>query len=358
MVCIAAFIILVILSLSLPVVRLFSKPAADTIWRNLTAAWQCVGRRVTLKACDTSFKEDIEHSILRRVIRKNPKLVKPTKIAIEVVSVLIIVITIWSLLVVVKSGLSLYVYGTCNVSRPSACSLDQTQACSIDSINKGGLVRTWFNEWGDLFAALPARVRTWNASDFIPSGGVSYAAVFTNEESKNLPVAIDIFDPGCIVCKQSFENQMASGFLESHRVYVIPYSIKTVDGYKFKNSRLTAQYIEATRGHSRAINEWVIIKNLFTTKYQTSTGDTMDYQQAFNLLFTSEQAEQAILEWLRTAGADEAMIRDVSERANSDEIAARIEENHRLVDKDIRTKHIPTMIYDRRRHDGLFEKNH
>ena len=356
MVCIAAFILLALLSLSLPVLRVFNKSAADTIWHSLTAAWQCVGRRVTFRACVTSFKEDIEHSILRRVVRKNPKFVKPAKIAIEVVSALIIIVTIWSLLVVVKSGLSLYVYGTCNVSQPSACSLDQTQACSIDSVSEDGPVRTWFNEWGDLFAALPARMRAWNASEFIPQGGMSYIAAFGDEKSEDLPVAIDIFDPGCIICKQSFENQLSSGFIENRRVYVIPYSIKAVDGYKFKNSRLTAQYIEAVRGRSRTINEWVIIKNLFTTKYKTPAGDMMDYQQAFNLLFTAEQAELAIQGWLRAAGADDATIRAIAERAHSDEITARIDENHRLVDNDIRTKHIPTMIYDGKRHDGLFEK--
>ena len=33
MVCVAAFIILAVSVLSLPLVRLFNKPAADTIWR-------------------------------------------------------------------------------------------------------------------------------------------------------------------------------------------------------------------------------------------------------------------------------------------------------------------------------------
>ncbi len=353
MVCIAAFIVLVFLSLSLPVVRLFNRSLAETIWQSLTAAWRCVGRRVTFRVCDTTFKQDIEHTILRRVIRKNPALVTPVRVAIEVISVIIVVVTVWSLLAVVKSGLSLYVYGTCDVQKPSACALSQTEACSIDNVGDTNPITAWFTEWGDLFTALPGRMTSWDAAAYIPKNAVSSSDVFAPASaSEGLPVAVDIFDPGCIVCKQSFEAQLSTGFLASHRVYLMPYSIKTADGYKFKHSRLVAQYVEAVRGHGKQLNEWVLIKRLFTEK---APGSYLDYQQAFNSVFSAAEAEATLLGWLKDAGAHGAALEAIQRRAHSPEIEARLEENHRIVDQDIRTKYIPTMLYDGRRHEGLFK---
>lgn len=353
MVCIAAFIVLVILAASLPILRLFNAPTAESIWKNLKRAWGCVGRRITLRPCDTSFKQDIEHSILRRVIRKNPRLVRPVRITIEVVSVFIVLITVWSLLVVIKSGLSLYVYGTCDVNRPSACSLSQTEACTIDAVSPSGAVGEWFVEWGDLFAALPSRMKAWDAGEYIPQDGLSYAEVVGSTTAvDSLPVAVDIFDPGCIVCKQSFEAQRAAGFMEKYRVYLVPYSIKTADGYKFRNSELTSRYIEAVRGYSPSINEWVIIQKLFTEKMP---GSYLDYQQAFNTELTSEEAEKEILHWLKEAGADDAMLRQFTDTAHSPAITERLERTRMRVDETIQAKYIPTMIYDGKRHDGLFK---
>lgn len=347
MVCIAAFIILALLSLSLPVVRLFNRSLADSIWKNLKAAWGCVGRRITFRPCDTSFKQDIENTILRKALRKSPKLVRPAKIAIEVVAALIIVITIWSLLTVVKSGLSLYVYGTCDVRTPSACSLDSTKACTIDTVSTSGAVVDWFTDWGDIFMALPARMTTWNASDYVPTGAASYGTV-----DSSLPVAVDIFDPGCIVCKQSFAAQKASGFMASHQVYVIPYAIPAENGHRFTHSRLISQYIEAVRGHSELVDEWTIIERLFTG---TDPVRKLDYQTMFNTVYHADEAERTLLSWLAEAGLDDSAVETIRNRAHSVDINATLDSNARLVEKEIRTKHIPTMLYDGKRHEGLFE---
>lgn len=346
MICIAAFIVLALLSLSLPVLRLFNKKLADSIWKNLKAAWGCVGRRVTLRPCDTSFKQDIENAILRKVLRKNPALVRPAKIAIEVVAALIIIVTIWSLLVVVKSGLSLYVYGTCDVRRPSACSISSVEACSIDSVSSSGAVVDWFSDWGAIFTALPARMTTWNASELVPSGAASYG-----DASSELPVAVDIFDPGCVVCRQSYANQKSTGFMDQYQVYLIPYAIPSEDGYRFAQSRLISRYIEAIRAQHNSINEWTIIERLFT---DSDPETRYDYQDAFNLNYSEDEAEAVLLSWLAEAGLTEAEQDAVKTRAHSAEIDDKLEQNRRLVEDTVRTKYIPTMIYDGKRHEGLF----
>lgn len=354
MVCVAAFIVLVLLSFSLPVLRIFNKRAAIAIWRNLKAAWACVGRRITFRPCDTSFKQDIENSILKKVLRKNPKLVRPAKVAIEVVSVLIIVITVWSLLVVLKSGLSLYVYGTCDVREPSACSIGQVEACTIDSVSSSGFVVDWFTDWGNLFVALPARMTSWDAEQYIPENGVSYVSTVDSDvDESELPVAVDIFDPGCIVCQNSFKAQVDSGFMTEYRVYLIPYAIRAEDdGYRFTNSYLISQYIEAVRGYSDSVNEWMLAERLFTEKMPRTR---RDHQDAFNTVYSAEEAEEVMLGWLRDAGLDDEAVDQLQQRAHSDEIANRLAENYRLVDDEIRTKRIPTMLYDGNRHEGVFE---
>lgn len=352
MVCVAAFIVLAIISLSLPIVWLFNKRLASSIWNNLTAAWTCVGRRVTFRPCDTSFKQDIENVVLRRALRKNPRLVQPAKVAIEVVAALIIIVTVWSLLTVVKSGLALYVYGTCDINRPSACSLNATEACTIDSDSTSGAFVEWFTDWGELATALPTRMKIWDASKYIPEGGASYSNNQSSVEAqREVPVAVDIFDPGCIVCKQSFAAQKASGFMNKYKVYLIPYSIPSEDGYKFKNSRLVSQYIEAIRGQHESVNEWTIIERLFTGK---DTEAELDYHSAFNALYSEAEAEDMLLLWLEEAGLDETEIITIKNRAHSAKIADKLSQNSHLVEDEIKTKRIPTMLYDGKRHEGLF----
>ena len=349
MVCIAAFIVLAVLSLSLPIVRIFNKKKADSIWKNLKAAWGCVGRRVTFRPCDTSFKQDIERAILKKVLRKNPKLIKPAKVGIEIVAALIIIVTIWSLLTVVKSGLALYVYGTCDIRTPSACSLSNTEACTIETTSTSGAVVDWFTDWGEVFSALPARMTTWNASDYIPSGGSAYTA----RESNDLPVAIDIFDPGCIVCNQSYHAQKATGFMDRYRVYVIPYAIPSENGYRFANSHLVSQYIEAIRGQHESVNEWTIIERLFTGRDEV---EKRDYQSAFNTVYSADKAEEVLLSWLNDAGLSLEQQEAIKNRAHSTDIADKLAANKHLVEDTIKTKRIPTMLYDGRRHEGLFTK--
>ena len=212
MVCIAAFVILLVIWLFNPVLHLLGKKKqADNISKLFKKSMHCFTRRVTLRPCDSNFKDDIKDSVLSKLIVRHKKWVKPVSIGIEVSAAVIVLITVWSVLTVVKSGLALYVYGTCDVRTPDSCALSTTEACSIDSVGSGNLVVDWFGEWGEVLGALPARVQTWNAEEFVPENSTYYGEFSATATPEN--VAINIFDPGCIICRRSFVNQEESGFL-------------------------------------------------------------------------------------------------------------------------------------------------
>ena len=120
MVCIAAFIILCILSIFVAILSIFRRDLGKKYFKVFKKSWGCVGKKLTLQKCETNFKEDIKNSILKKVVVKRPHLVKPISVAIEVAAVLIVVITIWSLVTAVKSGLSLWALGTCDIVQISS----------------------------------------------------------------------------------------------------------------------------------------------------------------------------------------------------------------------------------------------
>jgi len=357
MVCIAAFIILAVAVLSIPILRIFNKKAADTIWKLFKKAIYCFTRRVTFRKCDSTFKDDIKNSVLRKVVIKHPNWVKPLSVIIEILSVLIILITIWSLLVGAKAGLALFVYGTCDISRPAACSLDASESCSIDGNQIDfmedpiGWIGNWFVEFGEAFAAIPVRMQHWDAKDFIPE-----SAEFYNAEDPNKPYALDIFDPGCIVCRKSYNNQQKTGFFDRYNVAFRYYVITGEDGDKFKNSRIIASYIEAVRrtrlAGSQPPAEWRIVDKLFT---QNDPDLRIDYQTAFNEYYSDKQAKTVLRQWLRGFGYDNRQIAMIVTDAESDWVKQVIVDTQNIVDNKIKTKKIPTMIFDGRRHEGLFK---
>lgn len=358
MICIAAFIILAVAVLSIPVLRIINKKAADTVWKLFKKAVYCFTRRATFRKCDSTFKDDVKNSMLRKVVIKHPKAVKPLGITIEILSVLIILVTVWSLLVGAKSGLALFVYGTCDITTPAACSLDSSESCSIDGNQIDfwqdplGWTGNWFVEFGEAFAAIPVRLQHWDAKQFIPEN-----AQFFNVEDPNKPYALDIFDPGCIVCRKSFNNQLDSGFFDRYNVAFMVYVIKGEDGPKYKNSLIVASFIEATRNTrlvgSQPPAEWQIIKRLFT---ENDPKLLIDFQTAFNEYYDNDQVKTILTGWLTDFGYNKTQIQRIIADANSAETLRIIENNRDIVENQIRTRKIPTMIFDGRRHDGLFSQ--
>jgi len=375
MVCIAAFIVLAICVLSLPIIRIFNKKAAGSIWKLFKKSTYCVSRRATFRKCDSTFKDDVKNSILRKVVIKHPTWVKPLSVIIEIASVLVIFITIWSLLVGIKSLVSLYVYDTCNPSQPSACVLSTSESCSIDSQpisffeNPLKWTGNWFAEFGGAIAAIPTRMKTWDARDFLPEN-----PSYFNEYDASKPVALDILDPGCIICRRSYIAQKESGFMDKYNMAMLVYPIRG----GFANSHLVSRYIEAAqlkprkqlellmtmnsylptekekeayKYYNRPI-DWLIIDRMFTG--QTTDGD--NFQNAFNYTYDDSMARKVLNDWLKDFGYTDQEVAEVVKLVDSDKVKKIIDKNRDIVDNQIKTKKIPTMIYNGRRHDGLFKE--
>ena len=356
MICVAAFIILLIIWLFTPALKLFGfKKQAKSINQMFKKSMHCFSRRVTLRACDSNFKDEIKNSILRKLIVKHKKLVKPVSWVIEAIAGLIVLITVWSVLTVIKSALALFIFGTCDIQRPASCALNSTEACSIDGGNTEGSIVSWFTDWGQIFNAMPAKFRSWNAQDYVVKNS-TYRCEFSNEVSKDASVAIDIFDPGCIVCRRSFINQKNSGFFKNHKTYLLPYPIDK----KFKNSELISKYLEAVRGiqpenGKKTSAEWMIVEKIFTEKDEKG----ILFQEKFNgenqTSTMAEETEKILQSWLKDAGYSDAQVEEISKKAKSDEIQKRIKENIKVVNEEIKTKSIPTLIYENQRHEGLYK---
>jgi hypothetical protein len=375
MICVAAFIVLLVISvpvLGLSVVGRFNprvKEWTAPYWRIFKKAWYCVGRRVTFRACDSSFKDDVKNSVLSRLVLRHKKWVKPVGVGIEVMAVVIVGAAIWSLVEVGKAGLSLYVYGTCNVTQPEACILGEGDVCSTEEASGRNAFIGWFEEWGELFGALPARMQRWEAEDYVRSGMTVYGG-----EVEERSAAIDIFDPGCINCYKSFNNQLNAGFFEKYNTYLIPYPIKsseTEDGYRFPNSYLIASYMVAAREFEveriydsadpmyGLTPEWYIVYRLFTGKDEELG---VDFQSAFNGVkgvagtpYSAEKAEGVLRGWL-AAWYGEEILDKLAERAHSEGVREKIEEYRHMVDEVIQTKGIPTTIFEGRRHIGVWRE--
>lgn len=349
MVCIAAFIILALIGGIVAIISIFKPKVGKSYWKMFKKAWGCLSKKIRLQKCETGFKEDVKNTILSRVIIKHPKWAKPLSIVVEVISVVIVVVVVWAIITAVKSLLALWVLGTCNVTKPAACTLG-AEMCSVDEAEPTnpweGTVR-WFEEWGEIFGAIPDKFRDFKAEEY----QFNYITMNTNSADK--PVAVDIFDPGCSVCATSFTNQKNSGFFNNYNVRLVPFAIKDPDGnYKFKNSGLIVKYLFAVEEvHSGLAVQ--ILEKIFTEKGNYE-GMEISYQNLFNQEYDEETARQTLETWLGEFGLDAGAIAQIRQIANYPEITTKQEQNHQIIDNEIHVRGIPTMIYDGKKHTGLY----
>lgn len=345
MVCIAAFIILAIIGIFVAIISIFKREVGKKYLKIFKKAWGCVGKKVRLQKCETGFKDDIKNTILSRVIISHPKLVKPLGILIEALSVIIVLVAIWALLTAVKSLLALWALGTCNVTKPAACSLG-AEVCSIDESEPSNLFEStarWFEEWGEIFTAIPDKFKTYDPETF----GFSTIEASKNDNS----VAIDILDPGCSVCMASYKNQKSSGFFDSYHVKIVLFAIQNPDGsFKFKNSDLIVRvaYALNEKYPEKTID---FIDKLFTGHDESGT----NYQSLFNNTYDSSAALEKLDEFLTELGLEKGEITKIHESANSAELTSLLDKNRAIVETEIRAKGIPTMLYHNQKHTGLYK---
>ncbi len=366
MVCVAAFIILCLVGIVIAFLSIFKREIGKKYLAVFKKAWHCVFKKVRLQKCDTNFKDDVKNTILKKVILKKPKLVKPISIAIEILSVLIVVITVWSIVIAIKSLLALWVFGTCNVSKPSACGLT-SESCSIDAEEPHNIfeqIGQNIGEWGEIFGGIPDRLRSWGKDDFselnsIPvlNKNTSYVELMKKEDA-----AFDIMDPGCVVCMNSYKNQLNSGFFDKYTTYIVIYPIENPSGgYRFKNSLTASKYLLAAQLYAtkdekglesdRLFYVSTIINKLFTEKDDSGT----KYQIRLNNDWKEEEVIENFGKWLKDSGAKDEDIKEIEKLINSDEVEDMLKKNKEVVDNKIHAKSIPTLIYDNKKHSGLYK---
>ncbi len=351
MVCIAAFIILAIIGIFVAFISIFKPKVGKKYLKTLKKSWSCVGKRVTLQKCETGFGDDVKNTVLSKLIIRHPKWVKPASAAIEITSILIVVVAVWSLVEGVKAGLALYSLGTCNVKHAESCTLG-SEVCSIDdnteAANPIEYIGLWFSDWGEIFSAIPDKFRDWNTDNFDVIG------IEVKNEGK--PTAIDFFDPGCIVCKQSFQTQLETGFFENYNVKLVVFPIQDNDGkFKFNNSELIARYIYAVNEREQNTTTDSIAFKMIKRIYTEKSEDRGAWLDAFNDYYSNEQTRDILKGWLKEFGLDDKAISEISERVTSDTIDEIIAKNNDIVTNDIHAKGIPTLIYDGKKHTGRYE---
>jgi len=351
MVCIVAFFVVLVLS------------AVSAKYRKLLGrAWGCFARRVTFRACDTSFRDDVKSSMLAPLAVRAPRLVRPASIAIEIVAWIMVLSLIVSLYLLGRSGLNLFVYGTCDKQDAQACTL-AAQSCSIGgedpgfwaSIGTGDVVGAFGREFaslGDTISTIPSRLREWDAADYAAPG-----ATYLGGYVEGRPVALEVLDPGCRFCAELFRNMQASGFHETHNVTYLVYPIRSDFGYKFANSPLVASYLTAVRaweaangGSAGETGDWYILEQLFTT----DAADGQTTQEWMNAASAGD-AEARLQEWLADAGYTPDEVAEIVALTTSDEVAAMLEATRTVVEDEIRTVAIPSLIGGGRLHSGLVD---
>ena len=348
MVCIAAFIILALIGLFVAILSIFKPKLWKSYTKMMKKAWGCLWKKVRLQKCEIGFKEDIKNSILSRVIIKHPKWTKPLSVLIEIIAVIIVLVAVWALLTAIKSLLALWVLGSCNVTKPSACTLG-AEVCSIDESEPSNLVEAtgrWFTEWGEIFEAIPDKFKTYNPDDY----KFNYIEV-KNSEKEGLQTVVDIFDPGCSVCMSSYRNQKEAGFFKDHNVRLVPFAIQDAEGnYKFKNSETIVRYMFAAEQFRSGLSLGIIDK-VFTEKDQ----DNIPYQNKFNEDYSKEQAAAKIEEWLKGSGLKPDTIKEIRKISEYPEITTKMSENRSIVENELKVKGIPTIIMDGKKLTGLWK---
>lgn len=348
MVCIAAFIILAIVGVFVAFISIFKPRVGRAYLKAMKKAWSCLWKKVRLQKCETRFKDDVKNTLLSRVIIKHPKWVKPLSVLIEVLSIVVVVVTVWAILTAIKSLLALWALGSCNVTTPSACTLG-AEVCSIDESEPKTPIEAfgrWFTEWGEIIEAIPDKFHTYDASEY------NFNYISANPGvGADKPIAIDILDPGCSVCMISYRNQKEAGFFENYDVHIVPFVIQDAeDNYKFANSETVVRYMLA----SEQVHSGLAVKlldRLFTTKNH----DGIYYQDMFNHEYSREQAIAKLETWLKDEGIDDDGVAEIRKIADYPETTTKMSENREIVENVLKVKGIPTMVYDGVRHTGLWK---
>jgi hypothetical protein len=351
MFCIAAFIILCFLGI-------FSAR-----YRRLAGkAWYCVSRKLTLRTCEIRFDEELKGKLLGKLIITHPHVARWLSRWFDVLAFIFVVLSIWSLVVVLIAGLNLFVYGTCDPQNAEACSLS-SETCSIASAQETFVQSvldnhelTWaanqVTDLGEAIQRIPDRLKNWNVADYITTDNTYYAPYDAAKQT-----ALEIIDPGCIYCAKLFANIETADFEHTHNLTYIAYPIPnpTKPGqYKFKNSYLIAEYLEAAKRIAPATAsttppDWQVLKAVFTGK----DANGAQLQDLFDGYYTTEQATAELHALLIAAGYSQSQLPALDKEASSAEVASALAAQKAVVEQQIHTVKIPTIIFGGQRYSQV-----
>jgi len=354
MFCIAAFIVLAIISIFSASHRQMTKKA-----------WYCVSRKLTFRPCDINFGEELKGKILGKLIFKRPNLAKFLNKSFDWLALAFVAISIWSVVAVGLAGLNLWVYDTCDPVTGEACSLSG-EACGVgrsqlsltDAISQNRLleyITNPFTTLAETISRVPDRLKNWQAKDYL-----SPTATFYTPENPSLPYALEVLDPSCLYCKKLFLNIKQTDFTTKNNLSYLAYPIpdpNTKTGYKFPHSYLITSYLEATKKlspsnpTSQKSPDWQLLEQIFTGQ----DTDEIPLQNKFNSVYDSTQAESKIQELLTQIGYTPEQITELKSLTQSPEIQTIITEQKQIVEQKIRTIKIPTILFDGRRYDRVIE---
>lgn len=347
MVCIAAFLIFAILGL-------FSAR-----YRHLARkAWGCVLKRVTFKPCDINFQEEVKSRLLGKLILRAPRVARFVDRWSGVLSFLFVAVSLWSLVLVVNSGLNLLVYDTCDRNDVESCAL-AGEACGITSGSPGlwaavreGQMVAWVADavggFAETASRIPDRLKTWDPGQYVSSANTYYRPYDPRK-----PTALEIIDPGCRFCAKLFRTIKETGFADRYNLTYLVYPIpdrKNANGYRFAHSVLIASYLEAVKQYpirAEVPGDWQILERLFAGR----DAGNVPYQVQFNTMYTAQEAEGALLAWLTEIGYTDAERAQVQATSRSAAVRASLSRQQEIVERRIRTVKIPTIMFDGRRYD-------
>ena len=328
----------------------------------LRQSWGCVTRRATFRACDSAFADDVKTSLLAPLALRAPRLVRPASAGLTVVAWVTVLSLALSAFVVARGGLNLLAYGTCDKQNPQACSLT-ADACTVmadepgfwESLTSGDVVGAFRNEatsLADTVSTIPSRFRSWDAADFAPA----YAS-YVGGYREGLPTVLEVLDPGCVFCARLYSNIAESGLAERANVTFIAYPILRAGEPQFASSMLISRYLTAIRvfeadrdgGPAADPADWAIVRHLFTGSNAAGVG----WQRWFNDLAAPAQAEAQLHAWLAEAGFSADDVAQVSALAASDRVAQLLDDSRSIVEDEIRTVTIPTLVGGGGLHRGL-----
>jgi poly-gamma-glutamate synthesis protein (capsule biosynthesis protein) len=113
------------------------------------------------------------------------------------------------------------------------------------------------------------------------------------------------------------------------------------------------RYLHALRALPRTTEgvsmDWILLDALFTRS--DSAGNP--YQESFNFTYANTELEEKLHALLRTLGLSDAQVQQVVLRAHSNDVTQTIAAEQQIVEQQLKTRRIPTLLFGGRRYDRV-----